>query len=164
MVVGWVHLATFGLCQALVDPKVISDPRHAMLWVVDAAASLAVIRAIAGRGWYRDTPAALLIARLWGTYLILTFSLCTQNILSGWEHDWFKPPWATLASFGFAAMAWLIDFRFLVLAVQMYATGLLMVAFRRWNFLIFGVSWWVALEGLGVFLMLRTGATGSNRE
>ena len=158
--VGWVHLAAFSACQALVDPAIVSDLRHAGLWVIDALVSLLVIRSIAGKGWYRDSPAATLIVKLWGTFLILTFSLATLNNLSGWWHDWFKPPWATLASFGFAAMAWLFDVRFLGFAVQMYATGLLMISLPRWNFLIYGVSWWLALQVLGLTLWRRARQAG----
>lgn len=160
--VGWVHLAAFLACQAIVRPEVKSDPRHAGLWMIDVAGSLAALRMIAGRGWYRDSPALGLIVRVWGTYLILTFSLATLNTLSGWERDWFKPPWATLASFGFATMAWLFDARFLLLAVQMYATGLLMIAFPSRNYLIFGASWWLALQILAwTFRPGRHRLTGS---
>jgi len=157
--VGWVHLASFLGCQALMDPAIVSDLRHTGLWIVDVLVSLVVIRSIAGKGWYRDSAAATLIVKLWGTFLILTFSLATLNNLSGWWHDWFKPPWATLASFGFAAMAWLFDVRFLAFAVQMYATGLLMITFPRWNFLIYGVSWWLALQVLGLTLWRRARRT-----
>lgn len=152
ILIGWVHLATFTACQAIVDSAVASDPRHAGLWALDILGSLIALRLIAGKGWYRDTPAAGLLVRVWGTVLVLAFSLATLNALSGWNHDWFKPPWATLSSFGFAMMAWLFDLRFLLFAVQMYATGLLMIALPNWNYAIFGVSWWFALQILGLLL------------
>ncbi len=155
MAVGWVHLAAFLACQALVDPGVRSDPRHPALWVADLLVSLATIRAVAGPGLLRSSSAAAVIARVWGTFLILAFNAATMNALSGWEHDWFKPTWATLSTFGFATMAWLFGARFLIPAVQMYLTGILMVFFPRWNYLIFGVSWWVALQGIGASLILR---------
>ena len=160
IVVGWVHLAAFAACQGLVNPSIRGDLRHPALWVADVVASLLAIRSIAGKGWYRDSPASLLIAKLWGTFLILAFSLATLNNLSGWDSDWFKPPWATLSSFGFAAMAWLFDIRFLVFAVLMYLTGLMMIALPRWSFLIFGASWWLALQVLGSFLWRRARQRG----
>lgn len=152
LAVGWVHLVVFALCQALVDPAIKSDPRHAGLWVIDVFGMLLAFRLISGSGWFRDTSAMALVVRVWGTFLILAFSLATLNGYSGWEHDWFKPPWATLSSFGFAIMAWLFDLRFLLLAVPMFVTGLSMVAWPKWNFLIFGVSWWLELQVLGVLL------------
>jgi hypothetical protein len=155
IVVGWVHLAAFLSCQAIVSSAVKSDPRHLALWVGDLAACLAAIRFISGAGWHRASRAATLIARIWATFLILAFNLATLNGLAGWSHDWFKPPWATLSSFGFAVMAWLFDSRFLVPAVQMYLTGLLMITFPAWNYAIFGVSWWLVLESLGGWLAYR---------
>ncbi len=153
--VGWIHLALFLACQAVYDPNVESDPRHLGLWLVELTVSLAAIRLISGRGWYRASPAAGLIVRIWGTFLILTFNVATYNSLTGWELDWFKPVWTTLSTFGFATMAWLIDLRFLIVAVQMYFTGLLMVRFPEWNYLIYGLSWWAALQALGLTLEQR---------
>lgn len=161
--IGWVHLATFLACQAIADPNVKSNPGHAGLWLADALASIGLLRAIAGRGWYRDSAAAVLVVRIWGTFLILAFSLATLNGLAGWSHDWFKPPWATLSSFGFATMAWLFDLRFLIFAVQMYLTGLLMVLFPGWNYLIFGVSWSLALQVIGGVLHLSPHGIGRSR-
>jgi hypothetical protein len=166
MAVGWLHLGLFAACQAIVDPAVVSDPRHAGLWVIDLLGSLGILRLISGAGWYRDTPAAVLVARIWGTFLILAFSLATLNVLSGWSHDWFKPPWATISSFSFAMMAWMFDLRFLLLAVQMYVTGLLMITFPKSCYVIFGVSWWLALQLLGFVLWRmasRAAAQGISR-
>lgn len=152
MAVGWLHLGLFVTCQAIVNPAVVSDPRHAGLWVVDLFGSLGILRLICGAGWFRDSPAAILVVRIWGTFLVLAFSLATLNVLSGWSHDWFKPPWATISSFAFAMMAWMFDIRFLLLAFQMYVTGLVMITFPRSNYLIYGVSWWLALQCLGSVL------------
>jgi hypothetical protein len=150
--IGWIHLIAFAFCQALVDPAIKSDPRHAMLWACDVLGSLLAIRLISGAGWFKDTTSAGLVVRVWGTYLILAFSLATLNGVSGWDHDWFKPPWATLSSFGFAIMAWLFDLRLLLLAVPMFVTGLLMIAWPKWNYLTFGLSWWLELQVLGLVL------------
>ena len=161
--VGWLHLGLFVVCQVIVDPAVASDLRHAGLWIVDLLGSVAILRLVCGAGWYRDSPAAVLVSRVWGTFLILAFSLAILNVLSGWSHDWFKPPWATISSFSFAMMAWMFDVRFLLLAFQMYVTGLLMITFPKSNYLIFGVSWWLALQMLGIVLWriaLRATAQG----
>src|SRR4051812_5525587 len=87
LVVGWVHLAAFLACQAIVDPAVRSDPRHLGLWVGDFFASLIALRWIAGKGWYRASPAAALVTRIWGTFLILAFNLAMLNVMTGFSHD-----------------------------------------------------------------------------
>ena len=150
MAFGWVHLAFFLACQAYHDPKRLNDPRHPVLWVMELATVLGVFRLIVGPGWYKASPGVGLVVRIWATFLILSFNLATLNSLTGWDLDWFKLPWATLSTFGFATMAWLFGSRFLIPAAQMYFTGLLMVRFPAWNYLIYGASWWAALQGIGL--------------
>jgi hypothetical protein len=89
-----------------------------------------------------------LVAKLWTTFLILSFNLVSLNAITGFQLAWFKPVWATLSSFLFASLAWLFTPWFLVPAVQMWLTGLLMVNLPDWSFLVYGVSWWFALLGI----------------
>ena len=114
------------------------------------------MRLVAGKNWIREAPAVELIARVWITFLILSFNVASLNTLTGWSVDWFKPVWCTLASFGFATMAWLFGLRFLIPAFLMYFTGLLMVKFPEWNYLIHGISWWATLQSLGWDLIRRS--------
>lgn len=153
MAVGWVHLGFFLASQAIWHPKVQSDPRHPLLWLLEFVAVFATMRLVAGKGWLYQSPAVALVTRMWGTLLILSFNLATLNALTGWDMDWFKPVWGTLSTFVFATLAWLFDLRFLFLAVQMYFTGLLMVQFPQWNYLIYGVSWCAALQAVGIGLL-----------
>lgn len=155
MILGWIHLAFFGVCQALYRPSVHGDLRHVVLWVLEVATLVGVLRLALGRGWYRATPLAGVIVRVWGTFLILAFNLATFNSLTGWDLNWFKLGWATLSTFGFATMAWLVTPRFLIPAVQMWLTGLLMVRDPGRIYLIYGVSWWLALQGIGLTLERR---------
>jgi hypothetical protein len=152
MVVGWIHLGFFLVCQALYARGDRAPSHFIPLWMADLAALLITFRRLAGPGWVRATPLAGVIVRVWATYLILTFNAATMNSLMGWSADWFKPSWTSLATFGFATMAWLLGLRFLIPAVQMYFTGLLMVRFPEYNYLIFGLSWWVALQAIGLSL------------
>ena len=147
MVVAWIHLATFAACQSLHDPLVERDVRHLLLWVVELAAVIMAMRKVAGLGWFWSSPAINIIARLWVTFLILSFNVATLNALTGWESLWFKASWGTLSTFLFAVMAWLFSSKFLIPAVQMYFTALLMARFPDWNNLVYGVSWWLALMG-----------------
>src|SRR5262249_24902202 len=144
MIVGWVHLADFLAGQAIYKEDVRGDLRHLALWVLEVVAVVAGVRRLAGKGGWRDSPAASRMVVVWGRFLILTFNSATYNTLTGWGVDWFKASWATLSTFGFATLAWLIDLRFLFLAVQMYFTGLLLIRFPHQSYVIYGVSWCVA--------------------
>jgi len=160
MVVAWIHLATFAACQALHDPLVERDVRHLLLWVAELAAVIVAMRKVAGLGWFWSSPAINIIARLWVTFLILSFNVATLNALTGWESLWFKASWGTLSTFLFAALAWLFSSKFLIPAVQMYFTALLMARFPDWNNLVYGVSWWFALMGTAWVVRNRERAGG----
>ena len=111
-------------------------------------AYLAVLRVFVGAGWFGTSPSIGLVTRLRATFLILSFNLVMLNALTGWESRWYKPAWGTLSTFFFAALAWLFTPRFFIPAVQMYFTALLMVRFKDYENLIYGVSWWLALLGI----------------
>ena len=66
--------------------------------------------------------------------------------------DWFKPVWCTLSTFGFAMTAWLVSRWFLVPAVQMSLTGMMMVRFPEHAYFIYGISWWIALHTVALAL------------
>ena len=155
MILGWVHLGFFGVCQALHDPSIEVDLRIVLLWVLEVATIAGVLRMILGRRWMRATPLATVVVRVWITFFILAFNVATINNLTGWDLDWFKYAWATLSTFGFATMAWVIHPWFLVPAVQMYVTDLLMVRHPTWIYAIYGASWWAALQGIGLTLESR---------
>ena len=155
MAIGWIHLAFFIVCQVAYTEGVRASWVSLLLWGAEIGSIVLAMRLIAGRDWIRDGPAIELIVRVWITFLILSFNIASLNTLTGWSMDWFKPVWCTLASSGFATMAWLFGLRFLVPAFQMYFTGLLMVRFPEWNYLIHGISWWAALQVLGWDLTRR---------
>jgi hypothetical protein len=145
MAVAWIHLLAFVICHNLHSPRQDSDPRHILVWFIELVTVFVAMRIFAGKGWFWSPQAIHFIGRLWLTLLILSFSLSTLNATIGWQTLWFKAAWGTLSSFFFATLAWLITPRFLVLAVQMYVTALLMARFMDWNNLIYGASWWLAL-------------------
>jgi hypothetical protein len=146
--VAWIHLVCFLACQALSDPGVRRDPRLVLLWAGELAAVVAVLRVVVGAGWFGSSPSLSVVTRLWATFLILSFNLVLLNALTGWESRWYKPAWGTLSTFFFAVLGWLFTPRFFIPAVQMYLTALLMVRFKEYENLIYGVSWWLALLGI----------------
>ncbi len=149
MAIGWVHLAFFIACQVAYSTGVRASWVSLSLWGAEIGCVLLAMRLVVGKDWIREAPAVELIVRVWITFLILSFNVASLNTLTGWTMDWFKPVWCTLASFGFATMAWLFGLRFLVPAFLMYFTGLLMVQLPAWNYLIHGISWWATLQALG---------------
>jgi hypothetical protein len=150
--VACIHLAIFSTCQLIYDPAVHRDLRHPLLWFIELAAILVFLRKSLGKNWIRSSTALNLIGKLWTTFLILSFNLLTLNSLTGFEVSWYKPVWATLSTFFFASLAWLFSPWFLIPAVQMWATGLVMVNRPAVAFLAYGVSWSIALLGIALWL------------
>jgi hypothetical protein len=152
MGVAWIHLFCFLGCQAVYDPAIITDFRHPLFWIAELAGVLALLRVVLGRGWMRSSQAVNLVVKLWISFLIVAFNAVSLNSFTGFELSWYKPVWATLSTFLFATLAWLFTPLFFIPAVQMWLTGLLMVSFPTWSYLIYGVSWWLALMAIAAWL------------
>lgn len=154
--VGWSHLAVFLVCQTLYARGDRAETHFLPLWGLDLIVAVAILRRFL-RGSSREPAPALLpvVVRIWITFLILTFSSASLNALVGFETDWFKAAWSTLATFGFATMAWIFHLGFLVPAVQMSLTALLIARNPGGAYGIYGVSWCLALNGVGLVLERR---------
>ena len=153
--IGISNAAFFGVMQALYTAGLRGSFLFVCIWAAEFAVNLLLLRACAGRGWVRSTPLTGLLTRIWATFLILSFNVAALNSLAGFQTDWFKPVWATLSTFGFAATAYVTSPWMFVPAVQMYFTGLLMTAFPEWNYAIYGASWFLALAGISLVLRRR---------
>ncbi len=153
--IAWIHLVIFLGCQSIYDLERPRDPRHLLLWGAEFFAVLGALRLIGGRGWIRSSAAIGLITRFWGTFLILSFNVVSLNELMGWEVRWYRPAWGTISSFFLASMGWLFTPKMFIPAVQMYFTALLMLRYRDYDNLIYGVSWWLALMGISARLRRR---------
>jgi hypothetical protein len=159
--VGWVHLALFLICQGLFAQGDRAKSHFLPLWGVDLVLAVLIFRRFL-RGQSRGPAPALLplVIRVWITFLILAFSSASLNSLIGFETDWFKASWSTLATFGFATMAWVFHLAFLIPAVQMSLTALMIARHPEWAYLIYGVSWCLALNGVGLVLERRRALAG----
>ena len=155
MVVGWSHLGFFLLEQGLYTRGITYHTLFLALWAAELFVNIFLFGRVVGRGWARATPLGAIMVRVWATFLILSFNAASLNTLTGWTLDWFKPVWASLSTFGFMTMTFLINPRYFALAVQMYFTGVLMATFPHWNYLIYGVSWWSACQSVGLVLERR---------
>jgi hypothetical protein len=153
MAVGWVHLATFLTCYLMYRAGDLSPPRYLIAWSLEGLVVVLLLRRmVTGGGKHRPPPLTAILARVWITFLILEFSAASLNDLTGMPPEWFKPMWATLSTFGFAMMAWLVSLWFLVPAVQMSLTALLMARWTSHAYLFYGVSWWLALHAIAFVL------------
>lgn len=150
--IAWLHLATFLICQILVDPIPKRDPRFPALWFAELVGVFILMRLTVGKGWIRRGEAIRITAKLWTTFLILSFNVVALNSLIGFERTWFKPVWGTLSTFFLASLAWLFTPLFFIPAVQMWLTGLVMVQFPSHAYLTYGVSWWIALTGAALWI------------
>jgi hypothetical protein len=148
--IGWIHLIVFSFCQWMFSHGDKTPSRYILAWSVELMLVIIAIRTIAQKGWYRRSPIVGFSLRVWCTFLILSFNMASLNTLSGLSNDWFKLAWAPLSTFGFAAMAYASTPWFFVPAVQMYFTGLLLVWLPDWNYLIYGLSWCLALQVVGL--------------
>lgn len=155
MLLGWNHLAVFLTCHVIYVMGDRQNIHYLGLWGLEFATNVWIIRRVAGSGWLHTTPLAGVIARIWATFLILSFNLATLNSLTGFSIEWFKLGWTSLSTFGFAATAYLASLWYFVPAVQMYFTGLVIFLKPDWAYLIYGVSWWAAFQGIGLTLEVK---------
>jgi hypothetical protein len=154
--VGWVHLAIFLVCQWLYGRGDRAEAHFLPLWGLDLAGGVMIFRKFLSNRPGGPIPSLfLLVARIWVTFLILAFSAASLNSLIGFQTDWFKAMWATLSTFGFATMAWIFHLKFLIPAVQMSLTALLIARFPGYAYGIYGISWCLALNTVGCTLEKR---------
>jgi len=156
MVIGAIHFTAFVLCELRYTSGDLREAPYVAIWLLELAAVLLTMQFFGGRYWWRATPLAGILGRLWGTFLLLSFNLTTMNSMLGMAYpEWFKPALTNLATFGFATTAYLLTPRYFIPAVGMYFAGLLMVAMPRHAYIIHGSAWLLTLEGLGVILERR---------
>jgi hypothetical protein len=153
MAIGWVHLATFLTCHVMYQAGDHAPPRYLVAWLLEFLVVVGLLRRmVTGGGRHRPPPLTAILARVWITFLILGFSSASLNNLTGMPPEWFKPTWGTLSTFGFAMMAWLASLWFLVPAVQMALTAMLMARWTPHAYLYYGLSWWLALHLIALAL------------
>jgi hypothetical protein len=152
---GWLHLAFSGFSQWLFLRPWHEDWQYIVLWLVEVVGVLVVLRVFAGRLWFTRTPLAAVLMRIWATFFLVAFGSATLNSSTGFAVNWFKVSWASLSTFGWATTAALLGWRFLIPAFLMYFTGLLMARQTDYSYLIFGTAWFIALHGLGAWLVWK---------
>ena len=151
--VAWVHLALFTVCEVLFVRGDRAAAHFLPLWTLDVVSALLLVRGrINSLGCLGSTRSTRLILRIWLTFAILCFTSASLNSLTGFQIDWFKISWSMLGTFGFATLAWVFHLGFLIPAVLMSLTALLIASHPDHAYLIFGLAWFVTLHGFGFML------------
>jgi hypothetical protein len=159
--VGWLHLAAFSLSWWMaVGLHYYEATGYLAVWLGELASIGVIFRLSGGLRSLRDEPMSPLekfVWRVWGSYFLLAFNLCSLNTLRGHQMFEFFPAMASLASFGFLVMTYTVHRRFFIAVLVMFAAGLLEAAFFLHEFLIFAIAWCIVLNGIAWHL--RQGQT-----
>jgi hypothetical protein len=155
LLVGWLHLVAFLSCYYLTIILAYHEaPGYLSIWAGELCGAWLIFRLCGGpRSKDAAPPLARFVFRVWVTYFVLAFNLCSMNTLRG--HALFElfPAMASLASFGFLMMTFVVDRRFFAAVLVMFAAGLLEAAFLLHAFLVFALAWWLVLNGIGLALL-----------
>jgi hypothetical protein len=154
LLLGWWHLVCFSACWYLTNiVQYNGSPGYLAIWFTELAGMGLLFRFVGGRRSIPVGPLEATVQRVWIAYFVLAFNLGSLNTLRGHAMFEFFPAIATLASFAFIVMTVLVDGRFFLAVLVMFASGLLMAANFLHAFGIFAVAWWIVLEGLGGYLV-----------
>ncbi len=162
VLVGWLHLLAFSLCYYLTIARDYHEPAgYLSVWAGELLGAGLIFRLCGGRRRADEPslPAERFVVRVWASYFLLAFNLCTMNALRGHRMFEFFPAMAPLASFAFLAMTFAVSRRFFAAVLVMFGSGLLMAASLLHAYLVFALAWWLVLNGTGLRL-LRAGPAG----
>jgi hypothetical protein len=155
VLVGWLHLLAFLTCYYM---TIVCDyngaPGYLAVWGAELCGVALIFRLCGGRRSVEaPLPLARFAVRAWVSYFLLAFNLCSMNALRGHRMFELFPAMASLASFGFLAMAFVINRRFYGAVLVMFTAGLLEAANLPHAFLVFALAWWLVLNGIGIALL-----------
>jgi len=155
LLIGWLHLLAFSLCHYLsISVEYHGSAGYLAIWVAELLGVALIFRICGGPRRPGETPSlARFLTRVWVAYFLLAFNLGTMNTLRG--HHLFElfPAMASLASFAFLAMTFVIDRRFFAAVLVTFAAGLLMAAYHAHSYLVFALAWWAILKAIGLTLL-----------
>lgn len=161
LLVGWLHLLAFSICHYLtIGLDYNKAAGYLAVWVGELCGVGVIFRLCGGpRPTDASPPLARFIVRIWIAYFVLAFNLCSMNTLRGSRMFELFPAMASLASFAFLVMAFTVHRRFFGAVLVMFAAGLLMAAFLHYSYLVFGLAWWLVLQGIGLSILRRRSST-----
>jgi hypothetical protein len=155
LLLGWWHLVAFLACWYLTNKvNYHHSPGYLAIWVTEFVGMGLLFRLVGGPRSTPVGPLEAIVQRVWLAYFVLAFNLGSLNTLRGHAMFEFFPAIATLASFAFIVLTVLVDGRYFLAVLVMFASGLLMAANFLHAFGIFAVAWWIVLEGIGGYLLV----------
>jgi hypothetical protein len=123
--IGVVHLVASLICHILYRyVQTIAAGPYLLIWSVQLTTNLWIIRKLVGKGWAKSSPLIGILARIWATFLIISFSATSYSEMSADQannFNWFKPVWASLSCFAWAVTAWIVNPWFVLAAVWTWA-------------------------------------------
>jgi hypothetical protein len=151
ILVGWLHLLAFSFCHYLTVGRQYMEPAgYVLVWVGELAGAWAVFRLCGGpRVADPVGPLEALLRRVWTAYFLLTFNLGSLNTLRGNMLFEIFPAAASLGSFAFLMMTFLVSRYFFAAVVVLFASGFLMAANLPDQYIVFAIAWWLVLQGVG---------------
>ena len=153
MVIGWFHLIIFAACEGLFLRGDRAPAHFLPLWTLDVILAVFVIRrCLLPINTFNATHSIRVVIRIGLTFAILCLTSASLNSITGFQVDWFKISWAMLGTFGFAMLAWIFHLAFLIPAVFMSLTALLIASYPDHAYAIFGISWFIVLQVFGSLL------------
>ncbi len=166
VLVGWLHLIAFSLCDYLTITLDYHDsPGYLLVWIGELLGVWVIFRCCGGSRRAGQVPLLeRCIRRVWIAYFLLAFNLGSLNTLRGSQMFELFPAMASLAAFAFILMSVVIDWRFFGAVLVMFTSGLLMAAYLLHSYMVFAVAWCVVLNGVGLTLLLSRRQSGEQSE
>lgn len=157
LLIGWWHLLAFSACYYLTIVHGYHEAAgYLAIWVGELCGVWLIFRLCGGPLPSEPfPPLARFIIRVWVSYFLLSFNLGTMNTLRGHRLFELFPAMASLASFAFLVMTFVVSRRFFWAVLVMFAAGLLMSAYLLHAYLVFALAWWLVLNGIGLGLLGR---------
>jgi hypothetical protein len=158
LLLGWEHLVACAVSNYLMANVHLQAPHrwpYLIPWVVWASVALATVWLVRRRAAEDTSPLGAINYRVWATFFLLCGNVVVLNLLAGVPVFVFLPVLATLSSFAFSVLAWVVSRRFLAASLVMFLTGPWIALFPAYGFLIYGCAWFLVLQTLGICLLRK---------
>jgi hypothetical protein len=153
---GWEHFAACAATYYLVEILGLQRPYrwpYLVVWVLWVLAAAATVRLVRRPSLAESSPISGPIQRLWIVFFLLCGNVVGLNVIAGLPVFVFLPVLATLGTFAFSVLTMLLSRRFLTASLTLFVTGLFIAYFPAFGFLIYGGSWLLILQAIGLCLL-----------
>jgi hypothetical protein len=157
MLLGWESLLGNVISHYLLHVEQVEASWPVTLTrIIQIFVTIFIIKLFIDRSTLEESPLEPLIKRIWFMYLFLCLNIGLLNAISGQPNFAFLPTLAVVTSFGFTALTTFVSRKFAAGGLFMFVVGVLMALYPGWAFLIWGSSWCLVLQVMGlVFLRKR---------